>query len=135
MTLKRRTLFWVGILLFFLVLGAARGYYLYNKPHRSVADAPVAFSITADSLFLQYQRDEHAADQRYLGKVIVVSGKLAEIQHSGSSEIWILSVRPGNSPGAGSTVTSPGGGGINCQLFSSYKTSLTSPRSGDAVTI
>jgi tRNA_anti-like len=135
MTLKRRNLFWLGILLFVLVLGASRGYYLYNKPHQSAADAVVAFSITADSLFIQYQRDEHGSDQKYLNKVIVVSGKLAEIQHSGSSEIWILSVQPGNSPGADSTVTSPGGGGINCQLFSPDKTSSKQPQPGDAVTI
>lgn len=134
MTLKRKTFFWLGILLFFLVLGAW-GYYLYNKPHRSAADATVAFSIPADSLFMQYQRDEHAADKKYLNQVIVVSGKLTEIQHNGSSEIWILSAQPGNSPGAGSTVTSAGGGGINCQLFPTGKAPSKQPQPGDNVTI
>jgi hypothetical protein len=135
MTLKRRTFFWLGILLFILVL-AGWGYYLYNKPHRSAADATVAFSIPADSLFAQYQRDEHAADQKYLNQVIVVTGRLAEIQHNGPSEIWILSAQPANSPGAGTTVTSPGGGGINCQLFAAIgKTAAKQPQPGDNVTI
>lgn len=123
--LKRKTFFWWGIPIFLLVL-AAWGYYLYNKPHRSAADATIAFSIGADSLFAQYQADEHSADQKYLGKVIEVKGKLAEIQHSGQSEIWILSGLPG---------TSPGGGGINCQLFAPDKAPARPPQPGDEVTI
>ncbi len=59
MRLKRKTFFWWGILILFLVL-AAWGYYLYNKPHRSAAGATVAFTIGADSLFAQYQTDEHS---------------------------------------------------------------------------
>ncbi|HEV3326345.1 MAG TPA: hypothetical protein VG052_12095, partial [Puia sp.] len=50
-----------------------------------------------------------------------VSGKLSEIQHSGNSEIWILSPQPG-------------GGGINCQLFAGTKID-PEPKSGDAVIV
>jgi hypothetical protein len=140
MTLKRKTFFWLGILLFFLVL-SAWGYYLYNKPHRSAAGATAAFIIDADSLFTQYQADENASNKKYLNKVIVVSGTLAEIQQAGSSEIWILSAQPGTSSG-GSVGTSPGGGmpgspggGINCQLFSPEKAPSPRPKLGDRVTI
>lgn len=118
--LKKRTILWVGIPLL-LLIGAAWGYHLYVKPHQSAAGETADFSISADSLYQQYQSDEHSADQKYLGKVIEVSGKLAEIQHSGSSEIWILSPQPG-------------GGGINCQLFAGTKID-PEPRGGDAVTV
>ena len=131
MTLKRKTFFWLGTFLLFLILGAY-GYYLFNKPHPSAADAAVAFTITADSLFVQYQDDEHAADQRYLNKVIMVSGKLNEIKHSGSSEIWILSAQS-SAPGGG--VGSSPGGGINCQLFPGDKMPSSRPKPGDLVTI
>jgi hypothetical protein len=139
MTLKRRTFFWLGILLFFLAL-AAWGYYLYNKPHRSAADAAVAFTIDADSLFMQYQQNEQGADRKYLNKVILVSGTLAEIQHTGSSEIWILSAQPGTSQGgskdsSGGDMAASPGGGINCQLFSPDKAPSPRPRLGDPVTI
>lgn len=118
--LKRRTILWIGIFLLLLIV-AAWGWHLYDKPHQSAAGETADFAISADSLYQQYQKDEHSADQRYLGKVIEVSGKLAEIQHSGNSEIWILSPQPG-------------GGGINCQLFAGTRVD-PEPKSGDAVTV
>src|SRR5258707_15867786 len=102
--LKKRKIFWLGILLLLLVI-AGWGYYLYQKPHQSAAGETANETITADSLYVQYAADEKKCDVKYLGKVLEVSGKLSEIQHSGQSEIWILTTRAGN------------GGGINCQLF------------------
>jgi hypothetical protein len=116
---KKRTILWGAIIL--LLIALAWAYHLYMKPHESAADETTDFAISADSLYQQYRTDEHSADQKYLGKVIEVSGKLAEIQHSGNSEIWILSPQPG-------------GGGINCQLFAGTKVD-PEPKSGDVVTV
>lgn len=118
--LKKRTIFWIGIPLLLLLI-FFWAWRLYDKPHQSAAGESVSLSIPADSLYHEYQSDEHTADQKYLGKVIEVSGKISEIQHNGSSEIWILS-------------TQPGGGGINCELFPGAKTNLH-PKAGDVVTI
>jgi hypothetical protein len=118
--LKKRTILWVGIPLL-LLFGVAWAYHLYVKPHQSAAGESADFTIDSDSLYQQYQANEHAADQKYLGKVLEVSGKLSEIQHSGSSEIWILSPQVG-------------GGGINCQLFAGTKPD-PEPKSGDLVTV
>jgi hypothetical protein len=117
---RKRTILLVGMFLL-LLIAAAWAYHQYVKPHQSAADETADFTISADSLYRQYQADEHSADLRYLGKVIEVTGKLAEIQHSGNSEIWILSPQAG-------------GGGINCQLFAGTKID-PEPKSGDAVTI
>lgn len=119
--LKKRKLFWWGIPLCLLV-AAAWGFYLYNKPHRSAGEETAQVSIGADSLSGQYQRDEPAANRKYLGKIIEVSGKLSEIQRNGQSEIWILTGQPG-------------GAGINCELFSPEKDSSADPRPGTMVTI
>jgi len=118
--LKTKTILWVGIPLL-LLFAFAWAYHLYSKPHQSAAGESADFTIDADSLYQQYQANEHASDQKYLGKVIEVSGKLSEIQHSGSSEIWILSPQAG-------------GGGINCQLFAGTKPD-PEPKSGDVVTV
>jgi hypothetical protein len=117
---RRSTILWLSLLLLILI-AAVYGWYLYQKPHASAAGERVAVTIDADSLFYQYQADEHAADLKYMGKVLSVTGKLSEIQHSGNSVIWILS-------------TQPGGGGINCQLFPGTVTGLE-PKKGDAVTV
>lgn len=118
--LKKTAILWVGIPLL-LLFGFAWAYHQYVKPHQSAAGDSADFTLTADSLYMQYQADEHAADQKYLGKVIEVSGKLSEIQHSANSEIWILSPQPG-------------GGGINCQLFAGIKPD-PEPKSGDLVRV
>jgi hypothetical protein len=117
---KKRTILWVGIP-FLLLIGAAWAWHLYDKPHQSAAGESADVTINADTLYHQYQADEHAADQKYMGKVISVTGRLIEIQHNGNSVIWILS-------------TQPGGGGINCQLFSGTKID-PEPKTGDLVTL
>jgi hypothetical protein len=117
---NKRTILWGGIVLSLLIV-AAWAVHLYMKPHQSAEGETTDFAVSADTLYQQYQKDEHSADQKYLGKVIEVSGKLAEIQHSGNSEIWILSPQPG-------------GGGINCQLFGGTKVD-PEPKSGDLVTV
>jgi hypothetical protein len=118
--LKTKTILWVGIPLL-LLFAFAWAYHLYVKPHQSAAGESADFTIDADSLYQQYQTNEHFADQKYLGKVIEVSGKLSEIQRSGSTEILILS-------------SQAGGGGINCQLFAGTKPD-PEPKSGDSVTV
>jgi hypothetical protein len=118
--MKKKTLLWVGIPLL-LLIALAWAYHLYVKPHQSAAGESADFTVSADSLYRQYQTDERSADLKYLGKVIEVSGKLSEVQHSGNSEIWILSPQPG-------------GGGINCQLFAGTKID-PEPKAGDAVVV
>ena len=120
--LKKRTFFWVGIPLCLLVV-VYWGYHLYHKPHQSAADETAVATIEADSLFAQYQRDEKSADKKYLGKVIEVTGTIAEVQHTAQSEIWILSAPSGT------------GGGVNCQLFSGEKISGKHPQPGDKVSV
>jgi hypothetical protein len=117
---KKRTILWVGIVLL-VIAAAAWAWYLYEKPHRSAASETADIVVDADTLYHQYQADEHAADQKYMGKVLSVAGRLIEIQHSGTAEIWILS-------------TQPGGGGINCQLFAGTKVE-PEPKPGDAVMV
>src|SRR5450631_589869 len=120
--LKKRKFFWVTIPLCLVLIAVIWGIYLYNKPHGSAADGTVAISLNADSLFAQYQRDEHGADQLYLGKVIEVSGKIAEIQQNAQSEVLILSTQSGT-------------GGINCQLFPGEDKKEPPCHTGDLVKI
>ena len=120
--LKKRTFFWVGIPLC-LVIGAAWVYHLYQKPHQSAGDVTAAFTIDADSLVRSYQQDEQGSNKKYLGKVIEVTGTIAEIQHTAQSEIWILSAPSAN------------GGGVNCQLFPGAKTPDHHLQPGDKVSL
>jgi len=117
---RKRTILWLVILLLALA-GAGWAWHLYDKPHLSTAGETADVTINADTLYHQYQANEHAADRKYLGKVLSVTGRLTEIQHGARSDIWILS-------------TQPGGGGISCQLFAGTRVD-PEPRPGDAVTV
>lgn len=119
---KKRTIIWAGILCLVLT-GAGWAWHLYDKPHTSAAGETADVTIDADTLYHQYQTDERAADQRYMGKVLKVTGRLSEVQRSGHTEIWILSAEP-----------SAGGGGINCQLFAGT-TIDHEPKTGDVVVV
>ncbi|HTB51519.1 MAG TPA: hypothetical protein VK718_02000 [Ferruginibacter sp.] len=103
---------------------AARfGFYLYNKPRESALSQNASNSIIADSLYQQYQQNEHAADSMYIGKIIEVKGVLAEIDHNGATDILLLSPQKT-------------GGGISCQMFSHDKgTTISYPAIGSNITI
>ncbi len=118
---KKRTIIWIGIILLVFAAAAYFAWHQLDRPHQSAADKSTDVTINADTLYHQYQADEHAADQKYLGKVIAVTGRLTEIQNNGNSTIWILS-------------TQPGGGGINCQIFGGTKVD-PEPKTGDLVTL
>ena len=117
---RKRTIIWLGILLLVLA-GLGWAWHQFDRRHQSAADETAAVTINADTLYHQYLTDEHIADQRYMGKVIAVTGRLSEIQRSGNSVIWILS-------------TQPGGGGINCQIFAGTRVD-PEPRPGDQVKV
>ena len=118
--MKKRTILWIGIPLL-LLIAAAWAWHLYVKPHQSAAGETADFTVDGDSLYSQYQANEHTADAKFLGKVIEVRGKLSDIQHNGNAEVWILSQQGG-------------GGGINCQLFAGVKPD-SEPKTGDIVTL
>jgi putative nucleic acid binding protein len=118
--LKKREIFQGGIILLILVVLCA--YYFYNKPRGSAADENTSASIIADSLYIQYQQDEHAADLKYLGKVIEVKGVFSELSNNGGLKILMLSPQKT-------------GGGISCQMFAKNNNSFAIPKKGDTIII
>ena len=61
------------------LIGAAFGYYLYNKPVESLEHKKADVAISADQLLKEYESDEKAANDKYLGKIVEVSGKVIDI--------------------------------------------------------
>lgn len=63
-------------LVFALIIGLAVAYYMYNKPHKNIAESAPDFSTTANALFEEYTADEKASNAKYLDKVIELTGKV-----------------------------------------------------------
>ncbi|MEK7253942.1 MAG: hypothetical protein AAB316_04305 [Bacteroidota bacterium] len=70
------------ILLFGLliaVVGIGIGYMIYNKPHKNMASAKADYTLDAKVLVAEFSSDEAAANEKYLGKIITVTGSVAEV--------------------------------------------------------
>lgn len=69
------------ILLLVLGLGliaAAIGIAIWNKPHENMKSSKAEAVVAATELFKEYNADETAANAKFLGKTIAVSGKVKE---------------------------------------------------------
>lgn len=66
------------LVLALICIGAAVGYYLWNKPHENMQAAKTDLAIEATALFNEFNTDEAAANAKYLDKTIAVSGRVKE---------------------------------------------------------
>jgi hypothetical protein len=60
------------------LLGGAYGYYLWNKPPESMAKKTADLGIPAATLFAEFKAGEEAANAKYVGKIVAVSGTVLE---------------------------------------------------------
>jgi len=86
------------LIMFLLLLGmvaAGIGYYIINKPVASLENKKPDVEVTATKLITDYETDEKVADQNYLGKIVEVSGKVAEISvEEGKTKIQLETENP-----------------------------------------
>lgn len=64
---------------FLIVLMSGAAMYMYNKP-ASTTTGSAEFFMPAGDLFQEFERNEGAANKRYLNKVIEVTGRVADIE-------------------------------------------------------
>jgi len=68
------------ILFFLLICVVSFGVYSYvYKSHRNISDEKASYTFKTNQLIEEYSRDENSANSKYLDKVIVVSGKVTQI--------------------------------------------------------
>jgi len=67
-------------LLVFSLVAAGYGYYLFNKKSTDVGGEKADYELSAETLLADYNKDETAANTKYLDKVIAVKGKVAEVK-------------------------------------------------------
>lgn len=76
-------------------IGAGIGYYMYNKPVASLENKKPDVEVSAAKLITDYEADEKAANDVYLGKVVQVNGKIANItSDEGKMKIHLESENP-----------------------------------------
>jgi hypothetical protein len=76
---KRATARFAFAVLLALVVGS--GIYIVTHPRSpvTVSSRAPSYTLTADQLFSEYKADEAAADNKYKGKVVLISGPIRDI--------------------------------------------------------
>jgi len=69
---------------------AAYAFYLYSKPHTSVAGVAPAVTINATDLYTAFAQNEVGADKKYLDKVILVKGTISDVSRTDSTLTVLL---------------------------------------------
>lgn len=71
------------------VIGAAIGFYQWNKPHENMNRAKADMSIAARDLFAAFSDNENEANSKYLDKVVAVSGVVKEVSTGAEGTIKV----------------------------------------------
>lgn len=74
-----------------VLLGTVYGIYLFNKKTGSLHNEKPDIVITADQLYMDFNKDEKLALKKYEGKIIEVTGKVIMVQQTDSISNVLLS--------------------------------------------
>lgn len=66
----------LSVLALLLLIGAAIGIYLWNKPHETAGNVKTELFAPAGEIYAAFEADSSAANKKYLGKMIEISGKV-----------------------------------------------------------
>ena len=81
---------YVKILLLIAAIGAATGFYLYNKPVKSTSSRSVELTVKSDELFNEFSGDENIANGKYLDLVVAVNGTVTNIEQEDGMQVITL---------------------------------------------
>lgn len=75
-----------------LLIIAAAGVYIYtfNKPARTAASEKAVYTLGVNELVLDFEKDENAANAKYLNQVIKVFGTVVSISESDNNYTVLL---------------------------------------------
>jgi hypothetical protein len=95
--MKFKYLLWFGAIA--LVIGLAIAWMMYNKPHPDAGKGKADVTISATELGKEFKQDEQAANLKYLGKLVEVSGVVAEVSVGDSLTMSVVLKEEGSEVG------------------------------------
>jgi hypothetical protein len=70
----------LGITAFAILLAAAYGFYLYQKPVGDLVDVPADIHIAPSRLLADFTADEAASNARYLDRIVELTGTIDRLE-------------------------------------------------------
>ncbi|MCB0632380.1 MAG: hypothetical protein R2824_28240 [Saprospiraceae bacterium] len=115
--------FFLSLVLIILLLLVGSWLYLNYAPQKSTEKKTAAASLTATELYTTFETDEAAANQRYIGQILQVKGRLGE-KLIDENLAPVLVLREANAMA-----------GVMCTLFKNQQTAFDALAIGDSVTM
>ena len=106
--MRKKVFIAIGVL---VCVAVAIGIYLYKKPRTTAASQQTDFTLSADEFYKQFETNETAANQKYTGKILEVSGTVGEVQQTDSTLSVLLTAKDAM-------------GGVNCSMATTEAASL-----------
>lgn len=78
------------ILVILVVAGLLAGIYMYNKPQKDLRRQKADFILTASELHKEFTADEPAANEKYIGKTIEITGKITSVNIESDKVVSII---------------------------------------------
>jgi hypothetical protein len=116
--MRKMYFFGIGIVLICL---AAWGIYKVYKPHGNVESEQAVATLTATNLYNEFLKGESAANQKWVGKVIEITGIISSVSEAGN----YVSVN----------LAATSEGGVNCSVLKKDLPSGIQFNKGDSVTV
>ena len=85
--MKKKILLSVAAL---LIAGISYGIYLYNKPHKDIAESKAELTITAPELIEKFTANLEKASTSLTNKIVEIQGSITTIEKTETSIIIIL---------------------------------------------
>ena len=97
------------------------GIYTVTKPHRNVAGEQAVAILTAEDLYHAFSTDENTANQKWVGKVIEITGVISSVSVTGN----YVSI----------SLAASADGGINCSVLKNELETSNILKKGDLIDI
>lgn len=114
------------ILVVALITAAGAGIYAwkeYNRKNTSLSGRTPAYTVDAHTLISEFNANDTAAGNRYLGKIVAVQGMVKQVDHDDEGHCTLV---------LGDTADMSS---VRCAMDSSYAALATSLQRGEPVTV
>jgi len=105
------------------VIGGIYGWNEYHRTNKSLSDIDAAYHVQSADLISEFDKSDSSAQQKYLGKVISVSGSVKKVEKDDRGDVTVVL-------GGGSGMSS-----IRCSMDSMYRQQAGILKEGEPATI
>ncbi len=110
---------WIKILIFLIALGAIAAFLVYkfyiNKPHPDFEKLNPDYIVSAEELYKEFTTDKNAAEKKYNGKMIQLTGVINKLESNDSLTIAVFVFNEGDF----------GDEGIRCTMLPKYSNDIS----------